>query len=123
MDIATKLELLPKEIVEASYYGGIESRVMGKWADFKELCDEHKRLVRERTAAACAEWFRVEQKPSVPEPSNIEAQKAFETWILGTYDTVSMEYGRLVGADARVASAIGHAHAGWFAALNWKKGN
>lgn len=117
MDIATKLNLLPKEIAEASYYGGIESRVMGQWADFKELCDEHKRLVQELTAAACAEWFRGEQKPS-----NIEAQKAFETWILATYDTVSMEYGRLVGADARVASAIGHAHAGWFAALNWKKG-
>lgn len=125
MDIATKLDLLTKEIAEASYYGGIESRVMGQWVDFKELCDEHKRLVQELTSAACAEWFRVEQKSSqlTAELSYVKGNQAFKEWIVANYNTVSEQNGELVWHDARVGAAIGHARAGWFAAFKFLKGD
>lgn len=76
MDTVTKLEILSKEISEASYYGGVESRVMEKWADYKELCVEHKRLVQELVSANCAEWFKIEAPTQPPAREQVQEFKA-----------------------------------------------
>ena len=53
------MQNLLQEIAEASYYGGVDSKVLGRWADYRELTGEHKKRIQERTAEITKDWFTI----------------------------------------------------------------